>query len=120
MVEKLGEKIVKHLMRIYSIIFLSFGLVLLIRPNLVMNILGLPYLEGHFWSIMAFTFLLLIATLSWQASINQEYVKFILFIKFASAITYISFGLFLLTPGLIIGGVVDLTLGCIILICKKL
>jgi len=100
--------------------FFLFGLVLLFIPDFVLDILNLPSMEGYFWNIMAFTFLLLMAVLSWEASKDQNLVKFIIFIKFASAGIYITYGLVLLTFGLIIAGCVDLFLGIFVIIGKKL
>ena len=77
------EVIQKHLMRTYSVIFFGFGIFLLIAPNMLMEILSMPPIEGYFWQILAFTYLLFIAAVSWQAQNDEKLMDLVIFIKFA-------------------------------------
>ena len=116
----MGDYLLKHLMRIYGILFLLFGLLILAMPNLVMDILNLPHTEGYFWSINIFAYLVLMAVLSFYGSNNPDLIKFIIFAKFFSALIFLIFGLALFNTGLLISGLVDTSLGFGILIGKKL
>jgi len=116
----MSDEILKHLMRIYCVIFIVWGTALLIVPNLFMDILNLEHLQGYFWNILGFGLLLFLAMISFQASKEQDLIKFITLYKFASAITYFSFGIGLFNLGLILAGCVDLGMGLVIIICKKL
>ena len=116
----MGEKILTHLMRSYSIIFLLFGLGILALPNMIMDILSLPHTEGYFWKINVFSYLVLMAVLSFQASKDHDLIKYITFVKLFSAIIFLIYSLALLNLGLLISGLFDLSLGIGILISQKL
>jgi len=119
----MGEKILTHLMRTYSIFFLLFGLGILAMPNMIMDILGLSHAEGDFlyWAkINIFAYLVFMAVLAFQASKNHDLIKYITFVKFFSAIIFIIYSLALLNPGLLISGLIDSSLGIGILISQKI
>lgn len=115
----MNEKVQKHLMRTYAIIFLLFGVFLLVVPNLTMDILSMPHIDGYFWQILAFTYLLFIAAVSWEARKDEKLMDLVIFIKFASAGTFFLSGLILFMFGFIISGIMDSILGTILILFKK-
>lgn len=116
----LGEKVLLHFMRIYAIEFFLFGLTLLLIPNFVMDVLGLPHVEGYFWGLNMFAYLTLMAVLALTASRKQELIKFVTFTKFFSASIFLVFSLVLLNFGLLFSGLVDFTLGIGIIVGKRI
>jgi hypothetical protein len=116
----MGEKVSEHIMRIYAIMFFGFGLICLIVPNFVMDILSLPHIDGYFWGINMFAYLVLLTVISIMASKNQELIKFITFVKFFSASTFLIFSAVFLSLGLLISGLVDFGLGIGIILGKKI
>ena len=116
----MSETVLTHLMRTYCILFLLFGLGILALPNMIMDILGLPHIEGYFWKINVFSYLVFMALLSFRASKNHDLIKYITFVKFFSAIIFLIYSLALLSLGLLLSGLFDLALGLGIVISQKL
>ena len=116
----MGEKVSEHIMRIYAIMFFGFGLICLFIPNFVMDILSLPHVTGFFWSINMFAYLTLLALICINASKKQDLIKYITFVKFFSASTFLIYALVAPSLGLLISGLVDMSLGICIIIGKKI
>ncbi len=116
----MGDKVLEHIMRIYAIMFFGFGLICLIGPNFIMDILNLPHVNGFFWSINIFAYLTLLSIICIMASKKQDIIKFITFVKFFSASIFLIYALVVLSLGLLISGLVDLSLGIIIIIGQKI